>query len=345
MHVEVQHRLMQFKQASGTSRGILKTKDSWFLKLSDDAAQSGIGECSTITGLSPDIDNGLVTTLELLAKTNQLDSLSTEPDNLDRLPALNFALEMAKLDLASTTPFELFPSGFLSGKGIPINGLVWMGSKAFMYEQIKAKIEGGYNCIKIKIAAIAFEEELSLLSYIRSQFSEEDIEIRVDANGGFSVEEAREKLSRLSAYKLHSIEQPIATGQLDQMASLCEASPLDIALDEELIGITGFSAKKKLLDHIRPQYIILKPSLLGGFAKAEEWITAAEQRNIGWWATSALEANVGLSAIAQWTATLHTKMHQGLGTGQLFSNNIASPLYIDSGKLYYGDSPWETIFS
>lgn len=345
MKVEVQHRLMKFKTPSGTSRGVLRTKDSWFLKLTDKHGQMGIGECSVISGLSPDLENGLLPLLNKLSVSTELDELTSDSILLDKLPALRFAIESATIDLKSPNHNTLFHSDFLDGRGIPINGLVWMGSKQFMHDQIKTKIEEGYNCIKIKIAAIDFNDELELLSYIRSEFSEKDIEIRVDANGGFKPSEAMEKLSRLSDYRLHSIEQPIAPRQYEHMAQLCQNSPLAIALDEELIGVSEVNKKQYLLDKIEPQYIILKPSLIGGYKKSQEWIEAAEKRNIGWWITSALEANIGLNAIAQWTATLNSSMHQGLGTGQLFSNNIASPLYISGGKLFHGTTQWDNKFA
>ncbi len=343
MKAEVYHRKMKFKIPSGTSRGILKTKDSWFITLSNDQQREGIGECSIIAGLSPDLDNGLESVLAKMESEATLDCLSE--DELNKLPALNFAIETAKLDLTAQGTKQLFPSEFLSGKGIPINGLVWMGTKEFMYDQIKCKLSEGYECIKIKVAAIDFEEELSLLKYIRSQFSKNDIEIRLDANGGFAVSSAYETLSKLSQYEIQSIEQPIAVGQHEEMARLCEKTPIDIALDEELIGITDPEVKKQLLKSIRPQFIILKPSLLGGFAAAENWISLAQSEDIGWWVTSALEANIGLNAIAQWTAKLENPLHQGLGTGQLFTNNLSSPLFIDKGQLYYGGTSWQKLTS
>lgn len=343
MKAEVKYRNLEFKQASGTSRGVLRTKESWFLELQDEGKR-GTGECSVIKGLSPDYSQDIedrMQTLQVLI--NEGNSPNLYDAFFNGVPAVQFCYEMALKELDHDTKGKLYDTDFLRGAGIPINGLVWMGSKSFMQEQITSKINEGYRCIKIKIAAIDFEEECELIKGIRKEFPRADIEIRVDANGGFSTEQAIEKLKRLSDFDLHSIEQPIAQGLAEAMAELCERSPLDIALDEELIGVTKDKAQISLLDTIKPQYIILKPSLLGGFAASESWINKANDRSIGWWVTSALEANVGLNAIAQWSTTLNATGYQGLGTGQLFSNNIDSPLYIDSGKLYYGDSEWAEI--
>src|SRR5690554_6642181 len=230
----------------------------------------------------------------------------------------------------------LFPSAFTKGEeSIPINGLVWMGNPEFMKEQIDEKMVQGFNCIKLKIGAIDFDKELELIRYIRSHFSPELMEIRVDANGGFDKSDTLDKLSQLSELKIHSIEQPIKQNQYDSMADLCKDTPLPIALDEELIGVTNYNDKENLLQKIKPQYIILKPSLVGGFKGTQEWIEIAEKLNIGWWITSALESNIGLNAIAQWTFTLNNPMPQGLGTGSLYTNNIDSPLIVQNGHLWY----------
>lgn len=280
---------------------------------------------------------------DLCASSFDEKDLAQCPDNL---PAVQFGLEMALIDLRNPGDQGiLFTSDFTEGsEGIVINGLIWMGDKSFMFEQIKRKIEQGYQCIKMKIGAIAFDEELALLTYIRSQFSAADIELRVDANGAFKPESALEKLSKLAEFELHSIEQPIKQGQLDSMAELCEKTPLPISLDEELIGIHSTDDKLKILDTIRPQYIILKPSLVGGFKASEEWISIAEKMNINWWATSALEANIGLNAISQWVFTKSNPMPQGLGTGQLFTNNIDSPLYLKGEQLFFDpQKQWQPI--
>jgi L-alanine-DL-glutamate epimerase-like enolase superfamily enzyme len=257
-------------------------------------------------------------------------------DELYKFPSIQFGLETAFASFESENTFEIFPSEFTQGTdSIPINGLIWMGTESFMKQQIKDKIEAGFYCIKMKIGAIDFQTELQLLNSIRKEFSSKDIELRVDANGAFSPLEALEKLKRLSELDLHSIEQPIKQGQIEAMASLCEKSVLPIALDEELIGVFSKEKKKDLLETIKPQYIILKPSLVGGFSGSKEWIDLAEKQNSGWWITSALESNIGLNAIAQWTYTLKNIMPQGLGTGGLFTNNFDSPLQVKNGTLQY----------
>lgn len=319
---------------SGTSRGILKTKETWFLCLKKDG-KSGIGECGLFRGLSiddrPDYEDKLkwvcnnigIGLDRLLAKTIDF-------------PSIQIGIEQAFLSLHSSSPFKLFTSDFTeSNKAITINGLIWMGDRQFMKAQIKDRISQGFNCIKMKIGAIDFQSEIELLASIRKEFSIKDIELRVDANGAFQSYEALEKLKILSSYDIHSIEQPIKQGQLQEMASLCEQSPLPIALDEELIGVFGVTKKKELLQIINPQYIILKPSLVGGFKGSLEWIDLANDFGIEWWVTSALESNVGLNAIAQWTATLKNSLPQGLGTGSLFTNNFECPLKVNNGMLHY----------
>lgn len=323
-----------FKQAGGTSRGVLTKKDSWFIKVFEHNKPEifGVGECSIIKGLSYDDRPDLDQKIHAFAK----DINSIDPDKIAEFPALNFAIETALFDLKNRGKRILFPSDFTrSKKTIPINGLIWMGKPDFMRQQIHDKIEQGYNCIKLKIGTINFETELEIIREIRKDFSANEIEIRVDANGAFHPNEAMEKLKHLSELNLHSIEQPIQAGQYEKMEELCEHTPLPIALDEELIGVFDIEKKKDLLKQIKPQYIILKPSLLGGFVKSEEWIYLAKEQKIGWWVTSALESNIGLNAIAQWTYTLNNPMHQGLGTGQVFSNNFSSPLEIEKGNLYY----------
>ena len=335
---------LQFKQPSGTSRGILKTKASWFLFLYDTDSPSiiGIGECGLLKGLSiddrPDYESKVQ---EVCERIYEIDYWLTA--GLVEFPSIHFGLEIALKDLAVNGSKQLFPSSFLEKTHpIPINGLIWMGEKSFMFEQIKKKLQEGFSCIKLKIGAIDFQEELALLKYIRQQFPANEIEIRVDANGAFSPDNALEKLKQLSTFQLHSIEQPIKPNQWEEMAKLCEQSPLDIALDEELIGIFHKSKKEVLLTAIHPQYLIFKPSFIGGYKGTQEWIDLCEERGIDWWITSALESNIGLNAIAQWTATLNNPMPQGLGTGQLYTNNIPSPLVVQDGGLYYQqDLSWE----
>ena len=334
----IKHTLL-FKWPSGTSRGVLTEKDTYFLVLEKNG-KKGIGECALLRGLS--IDDVPVYEAVLEELCVQLNTDRFHESLLIEYPSLQMGLEIALRSLESESPFELYPSDFTKAKKyIPINGLVWMGDFAFMQRQIEEKIALGFKCIKLKIGAIEFEKELQLLEQIRSQFPADQIEIRVDANGAFSPESALSKLKELAAFQLHSIEQPIAVKQLEEMKNLCATSPLPIALDEELIGVKG-DQKEDLLKRIQPQYIILKPSLLGGFKATKEWIDLAEEQYIGWWITSALESNIGLNAIAQWSATLSTTRPQGLGTGRLFTNNFSSPLEVENGYLRYDlNSAWE----
>ena len=325
---------LEFKKPAGTSRGVLKKKYSGYIYSYHENELHGIGEVSTIPGLS--IDHQYDFKAHIL---ESCDALA----NLNKYPALQFGVEMMDRSLLSKDPLKLFDNPFSRGEeGITINGLVWMGSKYEMISRVKEKLESGYQCIKLKIGAIDFEDELDILKLIRREFSSEKIEIRVDANGGFSNFEARIKLQRLSEFDIHSIEQPIAQGQWEEMAKVIYNSPIPIALDEELIGIDSTIKRNELIEIIKPNYIILKPSLLGGFSASEEWIAIANKNNIKWWITSALESNIGLNAIAQWTSSLNLTMkYQGLGTGQLYTNNIPSPLYIDNGSIYYGNEAWD----
>lgn len=324
---------LQFKFSAGTSRGVLLHKPSSFLILEKDGF-TGIGECSTIPNLSIDSQDSYFTKLDELC---QLLNEGCDPNSIDlsAYPSIAFGLETALLDLKAKGSKCLFPSEFTEGKaGIPINGLVWMGDKVFMEKQIREKITAGFHCIKLKVGAIDFETELEIISGIRQQFSASDIELRLDANGAFDPKDALKKLGELAKYDIHSIEQPIRQGQYEAMAEVCHQSPIPIVLDEELIGVKS-TDKGLLLEKIKPAYIILKPSLLGGFRESEEWISMAKKHNIRWWITSALESNIGLNAIAQWTATLGSPLPQGLGTGQLYHNNIPSPLEIKDAKLFY----------
>ncbi|WP_040249372.1 o-succinylbenzoate synthase [Psychroserpens mesophilus] len=334
MTASFQQYILQFKNPSGTSRGILKTKETWFIILKGDG-KTGIGECGLFRGLSSDDRSDYVEKLQWVCDHIKL-GLDELLSDLIEFPSIQFGLEQAFKSLESESPFELFPSEFTRGKAsIPINGLIWMGSESFMKDQIREKLESGFNCIKMKIGAIDFDTELNLIKSIRQEFSAHDIELRVDANGAFTPDQALEKLKRLSAFELHSIEQPIKQGQHEEMARLCEVTPLPIALDEELIGVFTVTRQTELLQMINPQYIILKPSLVGGWSGSEQWINIAERHNIGWWITSALESNVGLNAVAQWTYTLQSNMPQGLGTGSLFTNNFESPLLVKNGTLQH----------
>lgn len=340
MKIEILKYPLIFKRPAGTSRGVLKTKDTWFVKVFEQGNlnEYGLGEINMFKGLSSDDHDGFYKKLEEVQQNPQffIDGLHVE---LLDLPSIRFGLEAALLDFQQGKNRMLFPSDFTKGDvGIPINGLIWMGSAEDMKSQIRAKLESGFRCLKLKIGAIDFQQELEILKSVRKEFNEEDLELRVDANGAFSVDDALLKLDLLSQLKLHSIEQPIKQGQLAEMKNLCEKTPLAIALDEELIGVNLQEKKKELLELIQPQYIILKPALTGGFKASEEWIVEAEQLNIGWWITSALESNVGLNAIAQWTYSLKTNNYQGLGTGQLFTNNIPSPLQIEGERLFYNEN-------
>ena len=341
MHANYKKHTLNFKQASGTSRGVLKTKETWIITMNSNGKE-GIGECGMFKGLSVDDRPDFEAKLQWACNNVHL-GLETLINELIEFPSIQFGMEMAFQSLESDNKFELFPSEFTKGNAsIPINGLIWMGSEAFMKQQIKDKIEAGFNCIKMKIGAIDFQTEIDLLKSIRKEFNSKDIELRVDANGAFTPNEALEKLKRLSEFDLHSIEQPIKQGQINAMAKLCEVTPLPIALDEELIGIFGVTKKLELLQTIRPQYIILKPTLIGGFQGSDTWIGSAENKNIRWWITSALESNIGLNAIAQYTYKQKSKMPQGLGTGSLFTNNFESPLYVSKGHLHYDKNKnWE----
>lgn len=326
--------ILNFKRPSGTSRGVMTEKETWFIVLEQDG-KKGIGECGILRGLSiddrPDYEEKLQWTC---------DNIQLEKDQLWEalleFPSIQFGVEMAFQSLVSESPFLLFPSDFTNGaKSILINGLVWMGEEAFMKQQIEEKLAQGFTCIKLKIGAIDFDKELQLLRFIREHFTPEQVEIRVDANGAFNEISALDKLTQLSEFKLHSIEQPIQKNHTDSMAELCKTTPFPIALDEELIGVFSLAEKEQLLQKIKPQYIILKPSFIGGFRGTQEWISLAEKHKIGWWITSALESNIGLNAIAQWTFLQHNLMPQGLGTGALFTNNFDCPLQVLQGQLWY----------
>ncbi len=326
-----------FKQPGGTSRGILTSKDSWFIVIYDDQYLEfkGIGECGIIKGLS--IDDRPDFELKLQQVCNEIDNWQFFlEEGLFDYPSIRFGLEMAIKDIAEDSSRILFRSEFTDGKAsIPINGLVWMGDFDTMRSRIIEKIELGFSCIKLKVGAIDFNDEIKLLGLIRKEFSDKDIELRLDANGAFNPDQALEKLKKLSEFNIHSIEQPIKQKQWIKMGELCIKSPIPIALDEELIGLYNGEEINNMLDTIAPQYIILKPGLIGGWSQSSVFIREAENRNIGWWVTSALEGNVGLNAIAQWTYTLGNEMPQGLGTGQLFTNNFSSPLEIKKASLFF----------
>lgn len=343
-----------FRFDAGTSRGVLREKTSWFIRIrsEDQPGVFGLGECGPLPNLSPDhkpyLSDRIKEALKKIAEWEDMPQQGQIGEKVASivpayLPAVSFAIETALLDLSSGGKRMIIKNDFVLGKlKTPINGLVWMGEKDFMLRQIREKLEAGYTCIKIKVGAIDPDAELDMLKYIRKRFSTEAVTIRLDANGAFKPGDALQILERFSAYGIHSVEQPIQAGHRRAMRRLCRKSPIPIALDEELIGITGLEQKLILLDEISPQYIILKPTLVGGLYATGQWVELAEQRSIGWWVTSALESNIGLNAIAQYTAGFRTGMHQGLGTGQLYRNNIQSPLFISRGYLGYDpQSAWD----
>lgn len=335
---------LKFKTPSGTSRGVLTTKETFLLKLkmNDEKETEFFGECGLFRGLSFD-DNPEYE--EKLKSVCQNFNFKNENwwEELRNFPSLQFGIEQIikakevykyKKTANEFNPV-LFPSAFTEGKtGIPINGLIWMGPLEFMKEQIKDKLNQGFRCIKMKIG-VNWDEEYQILRNLRKEFSVSDLELRVDANGAFEFEKANTVLQELYELNIHSIEQPIKAKQHQEMAALCSETPIPIALDEELIGEVQKSQKQKLLETIRPQYIILKPSLVGGWKGSEEWIQFAKHQNIGWWITSALESNIGLNAIAQWTHTLNNPLPQGLGTGSLFTNNFPSRLNVVKDQLFF----------
>ena len=344
-------RTLIFKFDAGTSRGVLKTKEVFWIKAfySDQPDVVGWGEAAPLVKLSlddrEDFEEILGKTLSEMSKVSFREDEAQVLNQLKELvpfdlPSIRFALETAILDLRNGGKKKILGYDFFEGKkNIAINGLIWMGGKDFMLSQIKEKLSNGFDCIKMKIGAINFQQELDLLSYIRERFSKHQITLRVDANGAFSPNEALKKLQKLSHYDIHSIEQPIAAGNWAAMQQLCAATPIPIALDEELIGVKN---KAELLDAIQPQHIILKPTLLGGILETKEWVQLAEERKIGWWMTSALESNVGLNAIAQLADSLESTIPQGLGTGKLYENNLDSPLEIERGHIKYNNQiNWE----
>jgi len=325
---------LYFKRPSGTSRGVMTDKETWFIIL-EEGGKKGIGECGILRGLSADDRPDYEAKLQWTCENIHLGEKQLW-EALIEFPSIQFGVEMAFRSLRSEAPFLLFPSEFTNTqKSIDINGLVWMGEEGFMKRQIEEKLATGFRCIKLKIGAIDFDKELQLLRYIRQCFSSDQVEIRVDANGAFSVNLALDKLNQLAGFELHSIEQPIPKNNTDSMSDLCKITPIPIALDEELIGVFSLEEKEALLQKIKPQYIILKPSFVGGFRGTKEWIVMAEKYQIGWWITSALESNIGLNAIAQWTFLQGNLMPQGLGTGALYTNNFDCPLVVSEGQLWY----------
>jgi len=330
---------LHFKQPAGTSRGVYTTRDSWFISLwhDEEPERIGYGECAPLPDLSCDFGPAYEDKIkEVCADVDNLFYWLSE--GLLAYPSILFGLESALMDLQNKGQHILYDTPFVhQQKGLKINGLIWMGEAEVMRRQIEQKLDQGFSCIKLKIGAIDTSEELAILRHLRQEFPAEILELRVDANGAFDTQEALPLMEQLAALQIHSIEQPIPAGQIKNMKYLCKHSPLAIALDEELIGVHTRDEKETLIKRIKPQYIILKPSLHGGLSGCEEWIEVAEEYQVAWWITSALESNIGLNAIAQWTASLDTHMAQGLGTGQLFTNNIPSPLCIKGEELWYAE--------
>lgn len=324
--------LLEFKRPSGTSRGVLLEKETFILEIFQDD-KKGVGECAVFRGLSFDDRPDYEEKLKWLCENISSDSEFLKQE-LKEFPSIWFGYEQALLNLKNGDKLY-FPSEFTEGKTpITINGLIWMGDIGFMEEQIQEKLELGFHCIKLKIG-VDWKSEHEILQKLRQKFTKDQLELRVDANGGFTKDEAKIVLQQLADLHIHSIEQPIKAGNWNDMAELCAETPTPIALDEELIGIIDFNKKKELLEVIKPQYIILKPALVGGFSGSDEWISLVEQQDIGWWITSALESNIGLNAIAQYTFTKRNQMPQGLGTGSLFTNNFKSCLELNGEKLFY----------
>lgn len=329
--------LLHFKEPGGTSRGVMTEKPTFLVKVFDEDNPSvfGIGEAAVFPGLSPEADGNYVWKLtEVLANV----AIGKDTD-LSRHSSIQFGLEQAILDYSNGCKGVYFPTDFTEGKSeIEINGLVWMGDFDKMIERIDEKVRAGFRCLKLKIGAIDWKKEIEMIEYVRKHFDSSRLMLRVDANGGFTMDNALPRLKRLAELDIHSIEQPIPAGNAELMAFLCSVSPVPIALDEELIGISSSEARRQLLDTIKPSFIILKPALCGGFSGGAEWISMARERGIGWWVTSALESNVGLNAIAQWTAALKAEGPQGLGTGGVFTDNFVTPVSLEGDHLKYDAS-------
>lgn len=351
LHATYFKKIFKFGFEARTSRGPMNDRCSWFVKVWSDNNPNviGFGECGPLPGLSvdavPDFESKLasvvnnITSLKLDALVFQRLSEIIPP----QFPAITFGMETALLDLANGGQHIIYNNDFVQGVAIPINGLIWMGDQHFMRNQIDQKIAQGFRCIKLKIGGLDFSSECDVLNYIRDRYRHENIQIRLDANGAFSTDVALPRLQELSKFDIHSIEQPIRPG-LPEMEFLCRNSPIPIALDEELIGIQTLKSKLQLLSRINPQFIILKPTLHGGLSGCKEWIEVAQQLKVDWWITSALESSIGLNAICQFTANYPVSIPQGLGTGTIYENNIASPLTISEGTIYYHqDRSWDLL--
>jgi o-succinylbenzoate synthase len=332
---------LKFNFDARTSRGEIKTHQSYILFVNDTLkGQTGMGEAAPLAGLSIDsISDFEVVLIDIISKLNESRSLNQI--DLDKFPSLRFAIESAHLDLKFGGTIKYFNNDWLLGNPLPINGLVWMNQIDEMYKEAITKAQKGFDCIKFKIGALDFDEECRLLEKFRNSFSASNVQIRLDANGAFLFDDALLKLKELKRFSVHSIEQPIAPKQWDLMQELIAKTPIDIALDEELIGLNPFEDGKKLMETLNPHYLILKPTLIGGLNFADEWVKLTERYARSWWATSALESNIGLNIIAQWCSSKGSKLHQGLGTGSLYSNNFKAPFKVENGFLsYISDEKW-----
>ncbi len=337
--VQIFSKNLLFKRPAGTSRGVYTSRQVYYAQFTnvENPLHYGVGEFAPLPKLSQD---DVPNYAELVKKfcLSFAESGTLDLESLRPYPSILFGLEMAQKQLEANSSLKLFGNtAFALGEeGLRINGLIWMGTKEQMFQGIKDKLVQGFHCIKLKVGAIDFNEELALVKHIRQHFGKDEIELRLDANGAFTPQNVHQRLEELAQYDIHSIEQPIAVNQWELLSKLCQGeSPIPIALDEELIGRNSLGERQLLLDTIKPQYIILKPSLHGGFSGSDEWISEAKKRAIGYWATSALESNIGLNAIAQWCATHQAILPQGLGTGMLYTNNIDLPLSIEGERLWF----------
>ena len=359
LRASLARKTFHFGFEARTSRGIMRDRTSWFLRFSNDHDNGveGIGECAPLPGLSPDWSDDYEERVKKVVSDLNERNIAEAPRTLreihefaktvldvsDSHPSIMMGIETGLLDLASGGERKIFASEFTNGKSIPINGLIWMGGMDFMLQQIEIKIRDGFRCIKVKVGGTDFEKECDILKYIRRKYFRDDITIRLDANGAFRPDDALYKLKELSKFAIHSIEQPLKRGS-DLLPELCSSSPIPIALDEELIGCAP-SAREELLKRVKPQFIILKPTLHGGFAGTEAWIRAAEKLKIGWWLTSALESCIGLNALAQFVSQFSPVLPQGLGTGTIYTDNFQSPIAISGQNLAYNPrETWEISF-
>lgn len=334
MHCHFKKYILHFKKPGGTSRGVLHDKETYFL-FAEKNGRIAIGECNRFTRLSYDDRPGYEEKLQEVCRQLENHEENILPE-LSEWPSIQFGVETLLKDLKNGCNQIIYPEAFLRKQfSVPINGLIWMGKREEMYRQIVQKLEEGFTSVKLKIGAIDFEAELELIRFIRRQFSQKEVEIRLDANGAFQFEEAKEKLNTLSVLDISYIEQPIRAGQWQEMAALCESSPIKIALDEELIGKIHREDKEKMIATVLPKFLILKPALIGGFNGSDEWKALIKKYQGDWIITSALESNIGLNAIAQYSAKDAPTAAQGLGTGQLFTNNIPSPYSVNADGLHY----------